>query len=104
MITQHINTSGPRPIVRDLAFGLWGNDANFDADGDASHPDDQHWNRLMLCLRRKDEESGFSRNDETQRIEITVQAAKSGNVISIHAPSEALADRVAQILLGEHSV
>ncbi|MEO0636285.1 MAG: hypothetical protein AAFY73_06515 [Pseudomonadota bacterium] len=76
-----VNLKGDMPLVRDLAFGIWGDDCIFDADGDASSSEDVHWRRLYICPRRRDETSGRARSDESQRFELAPVAGKEEQLL-----------------------
>lgn len=42
---------GPMPPFPDIAVVLWGSDADYDSDGDATAPESTTWQELTLQLR-----------------------------------------------------
>ena len=91
--TKTVALNGPMPLVRDLAFHLWGKNCIFDADGDADGPEDLNWRQLYLCQRVKDETSGYYISDQTQRLEIT---PSDGNpdIVTVAATDQCILNEV----------
>ena len=54
--TFFVRTPSPRPDFRSVAVFLWGEDHDYDSDGDCSYPADRSWTELTLDSREKDNE------------------------------------------------
>ena len=87
---SHIKTTieliGALPPYYEIAYSLWGKEADFDSDGNSYDPDSTTWTELSLILR----------SDENQRIDI--DPIEGQNLLELKTTSTELKEKVIKFL------
>ena len=81
-----IELVGSLPPYYKIAYSLWGQDADFDSDGNSYEPESTSWTELTLILR----------SDENQRIDIDPVEEKDSLILK--TTSSELEEKVIQFL------
>ena len=79
---------GPLLSIPALVAALWPDGPDYDADSDASSPDDCHWTELSLCRR----------GSEPVRIDVDRLSGDAAVIYQIRATDVAAARRAADLL------
>ena len=74
------------PPYYEIAYSLWGKDANFDSDGNSYDPESTSWTELTLILR----------SDKNQRIDI--DPIEGEDSLMLKTTSKELEGKVIQFL------
>lgn len=90
-----LTAPGPRPPYYRVARHLWGQNADFDSDGDSTSPDATDWTELTLALR---DDGGVS--SDSERVDIDPVGAEP-LVLAVVSESSELARKTAEFLRSE---
>ena len=82
-----IQINGPRPPCHEVAVHLWGEEADYDSDGNSETPDSQSWTELTIEKRPQ----------EGLRVDVD-PISLNPLVLKVISEHEELAESVAQFL------
>ncbi|SFK94658.1 hypothetical protein SAMN04487938_2571 [Lysobacter sp. cf310] len=88
-----IRAIGPRPEFYRVAEHLWGDDCDFDSDGDSQDPGDRNWTELSLSLRGPSGE-----NLDAEHLDID-PVSLDPLVLAVRSPQQPLCQRAAEFII-----